>query len=101
MKLRIVLLALLMVVAAVAVWLGVRSAGQTATIARLESELWAARVVPVPSSAAPEQQLRRCGLPQTLAATWTGGENSNSVVRIAVSAWSRVSSALSYSFQRV
>ena len=43
MKLRLVLSALLVAAVAVAVWLGIRSAGQTQTIARLESELRAAR----------------------------------------------------------
>jgi chromosome segregation ATPase len=46
MILRIAFLVLLAVVTSVAVWFGVRSAGQTQTIARLENELSAARAVP-------------------------------------------------------
>jgi DNA repair exonuclease SbcCD ATPase subunit len=55
MKLRIALLVLLAAVTAVAVWYGVRAADQAQTIARLESELRAARDVQPQAAATVEQ----------------------------------------------
>lgn len=46
MKLRLALITLLALASAAAVWFGIRSAGQSATIVRLEAELRAARVTP-------------------------------------------------------
>jgi DNA repair exonuclease SbcCD ATPase subunit len=56
MKLRIILPVLLAVVTGVAVWYGVRSAGQAQTIARLERELQAARGAPPPAASPVEQR---------------------------------------------
>jgi methyl-accepting chemotaxis protein len=57
MKVRAIWVLLALITAAAA-WLGIRSAGQTQTIARLEAELRAARAAPSPAPAPPVGELR-------------------------------------------